>query len=162
MGIDSTSRNKVTKQIEKIIGKKNIAEKIELSIFNFSSEYAETNETPYLVQSIYDSKSEEIICQLNDIDSQYLINGLNNNSIKPSNVAYMKPEELNPEKYENFIKKREMEEHKKLNTVGSSVFTCSKCKKANCSVTQKQTRAGDEPPTTFVKCNECGHTFKYG
>jgi transcription elongation factor S-II len=99
---------------------------------------------------------------LTDIDSQYLINGLNNNSIKPSNVAYMKPEELNPEKYENFIKKREMEEHKKLNTVGSSVFTCSKCKKANCSVTQKQTRAGDEPPTTFVKCNECGHTFKYG
>ena len=162
MEIDSTSRNKVTKQIEKIIGKKNIAEKIELSIFNFSSEYAETNETPYLVQSIYDSKSEEIICQLTDIDSQYLINGLNNKSIKPKNVAYMKPEELNPEKYENFIKKREMEEHKKLNTIGSSVFTCSKCKKANCSVTQKQTRAGDEPPTTFVRCNECGHTFKYG
>jgi transcription elongation factor S-II len=74
----------------------------------------------------------------------------------------MKPEEINPEKYENFIKKREMEEHKKLNTVGSSVFTCSKCKKANCTVSQKQTRAGDEPPTTFVKCNECGHTFKYG
>lgn len=162
MEIESSSRDKVTKQIEKIIKKKNIAENIELSIFNFSTEYAETNETPYLIQSIYDSKSEEIICQLNDIDSQHLINGLKKKTIDSKKVAFMKPEEINPEKYENFIKKREMEEHKKLNTVGSSVFTCSKCKKANCTVSQKQTRAGDEPPTTFVKCNECGHTFKYG
>lgn len=162
MEIESSSRDKVTKQIEKIIKKKNIAENIELSIFNFSTEYAETNETPYLIQSIYDSKSEEIICQLNDIDSQHLINGLKKETIDSKKVAFMKPEEINPEKYENFIKKREMEEHKKLNTVGSSVFTCSKCKKANCTVSQKQTRAGDEPPTTFVKCNECGHTFKYG
>lgn len=162
MEIESSSRDKVTKQIDNIIKKKNIAENIEISIFNFSTEYAETNETPYLIQSIYDSKSEEIICQLNDIESQHLINGLKKETIDSKKVAFMKPEEINPEKYENFIKKREMEEHKKLNTVGSSVFTCSKCKKANCTVSQKQTRAGDEPPTTFVKCNECGHTFKYG
>jgi DNA-directed RNA polymerase subunit M/transcription elongation factor TFIIS len=162
MDINLDSRKKVTKQIEKIIEKKSIAIDIELSIYNFSTEYAEINETPYLVQSIYDSKSEEIICQLSHNDSQHLILGLKNKTIKALNVAFMKPEELNPEKYENIIKKREMEEHKKLNTVGSSAFTCSKCKKANCSITQKQTRAGDEPPTTFVKCNECGYTVKYG
>ena len=73
----------------------------------------------------------------------------------------MKPEELNPDKYENIIKKREMEEYKKKNTSGTSVFVCSKCKKSNCQVSQKQTRAGDEPPTTFVTCLECGYTFKF-
>jgi transcription elongation factor S-II len=160
MEINSSSREKVIKQIEKIIGEK-IAKNVELSIYNFSTEYAETNDTPYLVQSIYDSKSEEIICQLNDTDSQHLITGLKNKKIDATKVAFMKPEEINPEKYENFIKKREMEEYKKLNTVGSSVFTCTKCKKANCTVTQKQTRAGDEPPTTFVTCLECGNTFKF-
>ena len=54
-----------------------------------------------------------------------------------------------------------MEEYKKNNKVGSSAFTCTKCKKSKCSVSQKQTRAGDEPPTTFVSCLECGHTFKF-
>ena len=78
MEIDSSIREKVIKQIEKIFGEK-IAKNVELSIYNFSTEYAETNETPYLIQSIYDSKSEEIICQLNDIDSQHLINGLKKN-----------------------------------------------------------------------------------
>jgi DNA-directed RNA polymerase subunit M/transcription elongation factor TFIIS len=162
MDINLESRKKVIKQIEKIIEKKSIAEDIELSIYNFSTEYAETNDTPFLIESIYDSKSEEIICQLSDNDSQHLVSGLKDKTINALKVAFMKPEELNPEKYENIIKKREMEEHKKLNTVGSSAFTCSKCKKANCSITQKQTRAGDEPPTTFVKCNECGHTVNYG
>ena len=160
MEIDSASRNKVIKQIEKFIGEK-LATNVELSIYNFSTEYAETNDTPYLISSIYDSKSEEIICQLSNKESQFLIDGLKTKKINAKKVAFMKPEELNPEKYENFIKKREMEEYKKLNKVGSSVFTCSKCKKSNCSVTQKQTRAGDEPPTTFVTCLECGYTFKF-
>ena len=34
---------------------------------------------------------------------------------------------------------------------GSTAFTCAKCKKSNCQVSQQQTRSGDEPPTTFVK-----------
>lgn len=72
----------------------------------------------------------------------------------------MKPEELNPEKYEEIIKKREMEEYKKNNKIGSTVFTCPKCKKANCQITQKQTRSGDEPPTIYIICNECNHVKK--
>jgi DNA-directed RNA polymerase subunit M/transcription elongation factor TFIIS len=160
MEIGSTTRNNVIKQITKLLGDK-IAKNVELSIYNFSKEYAEINDTPYLIQSIYDSKSEEILCQLNNKESQYLVSSLKENKIDGEKVAFMKPEELNPEKYENIIKKREMEEYKKNNTTGSSVFTCAKCKKARCQVTQKQTRAGDEPPTTFVTCLECGHTFKF-
>ena len=53
-----------------------------------------------------------------------------------------------------------MEEYKKNNKVGSNAFTCSKCKKSKCSVTQKQTRAGDEPPTTYITCLECGNVVK--
>jgi DNA-directed RNA polymerase subunit M/transcription elongation factor TFIIS len=160
MDIDSATRNEVIKKIAKIIGDK-IAKDVELGILNFSKEYAETNDTPYLFQSIYDSKSEEIISQLANKESQYLVSSLKDKKIDGKKVAFMKPEELNPEKYENIIKKREMEEYKKNNTAGSSVFTCVKCKKSRCQVTQKQTRAGDEPPTTFVTCLECGHTFKF-
>lgn len=160
MEIENATRTEVTKQLEKVLDSK-IAKDVELSIYNFSKEYAETNDTPYLIESIYDSKSEEIICQLNSKESQYLRTGLKNKKIDGTKVAFMKPEEINPEKYENIIKKREMEEYKKNNTASSSAFTCVKCKKSRCQVTQKQTRAGDEPPTTFVTCLECGHSFKF-
>jgi len=160
MDIDSKSRADVIKQITKVISDK-LAKDVENSIFNFSKEYAEINDTPYLIQSIYDTKSEEIICQLLNKESDYLIKLIKEKKIDATKIAFMKPEELNPEKYENIIKKREMEEYKKNNTSGSTVFTCVKCKKARCQVTQKQTRAGDEPPTTFVSCLECGHTFKF-
>lgn len=160
MEIDAESRNDIIKQLNKILTK-DISKLIENSIYEFSSEYAETNKTPYLIQSIYDNKSEEIICQLLNKDSDYLLKAIKSNKIDPSKIAYMKPEILNPDKYENIINKREMEEYKKNNTVGTSVFTCAKCKKSKCKVTQKQTRSGDEPPTIFVTCLECGHTFRF-
>lgn len=160
MSINSTDRDNIIKKLETLIGNK-IAKDIETGIYNFSIEYAETNDTPYLVQSIYDCKSEEIISQLTNSESQYLITSLKEKKIDGKKIAFMKPEELNPEKYENIIKKREMEEYKKNNAASTDIFTCVKCKKSKCQITQKQTRAGDEPPTTFVTCIECGHTFKF-
>jgi DNA-directed RNA polymerase subunit M/transcription elongation factor TFIIS len=76
-------------------------------------------------------------------------------------VAFKNPEQLDPERYESIVKKREMEEYKKNNNSGTTAFTCSKCKKNRCQVSQKQTRAGDEPPTIFVTCLECNHAFKF-
>jgi|UniRef100_A0A6C0EED5 DNA-directed RNA polymerase subunit M/transcription elongation factor TFIIS len=153
-------RSNIINELSKYVDT-NKAKKIEQSIYNFSKKYAECNDTLFLIESIYENKSNEIISQLSNKDSKYLINSLQDNSIEAENLAFMKPEELNPEKYEEIIKKRELEEYKKNNTKGSSVFKCVKCKKANCQITQKQTRAGDEPPTTFVTCIECGHTFKF-
>ena len=161
MEIETECRKNVVKLLTKIIDSK-LANQIEESIFNFTKDYAETNDVPpFVVQSIYETKSNDIINEITNKKSEYLLNAIKNGSIKISEIAYMKPEELNPDKYENIVKKKEMEEYKKNNKVGSSVFTCTKCKKSKCSVSQKQTRAGDEPPTTFVECLECGHVFKF-
>jgi DNA-directed RNA polymerase subunit M/transcription elongation factor TFIIS len=158
MDIDSDTRKEIVNKLGAVLNEKQSKE-LEDGIYNFSKEYAEINDTPYLIQSIYDTKSDEIVCQL--LNSDFLVTAIKEKKIDPNKLAYMKPEELNPEKYESIIKKREMEEYKKNNKTGSSVFTCAKCKKSKCEVTQKQTRAGDEPPTTFVTCLECGHTFKF-
>ena len=158
MNIDTVGRKDIEKKISKVVGDK-FAKDIELSIYNYSKEYAEIQDTPYLLQQIYDDKAQQILCQL--LNQDYLAKAIKDKKIEAIKIAFMKPEELDPEKYESIIKKREMEEYKKNNTSGSSAFTCVKCKKARCQVTQKQTRAGDEPPTTFVTCLECGHTFKF-
>lgn len=160
MDIDTASRKDIEKQIAKVVGDK-LAKDVESSIYNFSKEYAEIQDSPYLIQQIYDDKAQQVLCQLLNQESDYLTKALKEKKIDAKKIAFMKPEELNPEKYESIIKKREMEEYKKNNTSGTSAFTCVKCKKSRCQVSQKQTRAGDEPPTTFVSCLECGHTFKF-
>jgi transcription elongation factor S-II len=160
MDIDKKARENTISKFKKIINDK-IAKDVENSIYNFSKEYATINETPYLLDSIYDTKSEEILAQLTNKESDFLVKALKSNKIDPTKIAFMKPEELDPDKYNSIIKKQQMAEYKKNNTEGSSIFTCSKCKKSKCSVTTKQTRSGDEPPTTFVNCLECGHTFKF-
>lgn len=152
------SRKQIIDKLNILMSDK-ISKDIEYSINQFSKEYAEINDTPYLIQSIYDTKAEEITNQI--LNSDFIVKAIKNKKIDPKKIAYLKPEELNPEKYESIIKKREMEEYKKNNKVGSTAFTCVKCKKSKCEVSQKQTRAGDEPPTTFVTCLECGHSFKF-
>jgi len=135
--------------------KKQYAKIIEESINEFAKEYSETNEVPFLFDSIYDTKLEEIISALCSNDK------LITSEEDAKRIAFMKPEELNPDNYEKIIKKKEMEEYKKNDVKSSSAFKCSKCKKSKCSVTQKQTRAGDEPATTFVNCLECGYNFSF-
>jgi DNA-directed RNA polymerase subunit M/transcription elongation factor TFIIS len=158
MEIDNNTRNTNVVSLSSLVDKKK-AKEIETSIYNFSVEYAETNNSPYLLESIYDNKFEEIICQLKN--NNYILDNIKNNTIDCTKIAFLKPEEINPEKYEKIIKKRELEEYKKNNVIGSDAFTCVKCKQSKCKVTQKQTRAGDEPPTTFVECLNCGHIFKF-
>jgi len=43
----------------------------------------------------------------------------------------------------------------------TDLLKCGKCKKRNCTYNQLQTRSADEPMTTFVLCNECGHRWKF-
>jgi transcription elongation factor S-II len=163
MTINIDIRNTNIKELTKFMCKKK-STLLETSIYNFSNNYASDNNITFLLESIYETKVIDIIsilnCDLNNNNS-YLINNINNNIINIDNIVNMKPEELNPALFENIVKRREMEEYKKNNKVGSNAFTCSKCKMANCLVSQKQTRSSDEPPTTFITCLECGHVFKF-
>ena len=128
---------------------------VEESIRKFSNEYALSNDTPYLIENIYDNKLEEIIDAL--CKNKDLIKKKEDAKL----IAFLRPEELYSENYEKLLKKKEIEEFKKNDIKSSSAFKCSKCKKSKCSVTQKQTRAGDEPATTFVNCLECGYNFSF-
>lgn len=158
--MDNSERKLILKRIEKFFDKK-ISEKIENSIFNFSEQYSETQGTPFLISQIYNDKAEEILCHLENKNKE-LIDGIKSKKIDPSKIAELKPQELNPEKYEKIQKKKDLEEYNKNNQASTDIFQCSKCKNRKCKVTEKQTRAGDEPATTFVECLECGNVWKMG
>ncbi len=162
--INKKIRENVFNKFAKLFGNE-IASKIEDSIYHFSNDYAENNNTPFLLESIYNSKADEIYCMLvgkNNENLEIAIKSFKNNKIDPSKISTMKPSELNlllsNKQYLDIIKKREFEMMIK-DTKASSAFECKKCKKRKCSITEKQVRAADEPATQFITCLECGHVF---
>lgn len=148
---------KTSNTIEKLgkFLKKDYAIKASQGIYDFSKQYAEENDIPSLIESIYDTKLDEIL------ESLCKNKGLVKNEYDSYNLAFLTPEELNPSEYESLLKKKEITDYKKSNIKASSAFKCSKCKEKACEVSQKQVRSGDEPMTTFVTCLKCGHSFSF-
>ena len=150
-------RQKNIKKISELLNEK-YAKKIEESVYNFSKEYTEDNETPFLLESVYSDKFNEIFNLLINKKSAFLIEAIKSNKIDPLKIANMRPDELNPDKYEKILKKKELEDFKKNNQNTSSAFKCPKCKERNSVITQKQTRQADEPATLYIECKSCGYT----
>jgi transcription elongation factor S-II len=57
--------------------------------------------------------------------------------------------------------KRETERTQHISGNVTDMFKCGKCKKRRCTYYQMQTRSADEPMTTFVRCVECNHRWKF-
>jgi DNA-directed RNA polymerase subunit M/transcription elongation factor TFIIS len=144
------------KKISELL-EKNIARKIEESVHSFAVAYTKETEMPFLLESIYSDKFTEIFNLLVNKKSKFLINALELEKIDPTKIAYMRPDELNPDKYEKIIQKKETEDFKKKNVATSSAYKCPKCGERKISITQKQTRAADEPATIYMECNVCGY-----
>jgi DNA-directed RNA polymerase subunit M/transcription elongation factor TFIIS len=143
-----------------------IALKIELSIFEYALIYClNNNYNEKFLKPIYDDIIQNIILNLNPdnhIQNKTFKVNLLNGKINPSDVAFMSPMQIHPDKWQNLIKKKEYKEWKKNNIEYSTAYKCSKCGEYKCKVTQAQTRSADEPMTTFVSCMVCHKTFKFG
>lgn len=156
--IDKIKREKILKDLSLKFNTEHAID-IEQSIYIFSQNYADDNGTPFLLENIYSSKADEILNLLNNKNLMFIIQAIKKGNINPKKIAFMKPAELNPNKFKDIIKKKEVEEMR-LNDKGStSTFKCKKCKKSKTSVVEKQVRSGDEPATLFITCLECGHVF---
>ncbi len=152
--MDIAKTNETILKLTKFL-KQDFAIKAEKGILDYSTAYANENEVPQLIENIYNTKLDDILESL--CNNKDLVKTQNS----AYNLAYLNPDELNPDKYETLIKKKEINEYKKKEIKSSSAFKCSKCKKNKCAVSQKQILAGDEPLTTFVTCLECGHSFSF-
>ena len=75
----------------------------------------------------------------------------------------MKPQYTFPENWKQLLdekNKREKMLYEVCKETVSSMFTCGRCKKKECTYYQLQTRSADEPMTTFVTCTNCGKRWK--
>jgi DNA-directed RNA polymerase subunit M/transcription elongation factor TFIIS len=159
MSIDKDYKNNFINKLIKLNINKKIAENIENAINNFCNNYTQTNNIPYLIQSIYETKMTEILSYL-ELKNSYLLNAINTNNIIIDDIPNLNPDQLNPEQFEDIKKQQNLKEAKSNSKKGTTAFPCPKCKKSNSKLTEKQMRSGDEPPTTFITCLECHHTHR--
>ena len=153
------NRNDIIKKINIIINNNNISNEIEKSIYNFSNEYLELNNSPaFLLDKIYNDKADDIINILNN--NKNIKTLINKEIISPEKIAYMRNEDLLPDKYKHILDKQNLQ--KKDISTKKSAFKCKKCTSDEVDISQVQIRSGDEPPSTFISCKKCGHKYKIG
>jgi len=159
MNIDSDIKNNFISKLIKLTIDKKTSESIEEAILKFCNEYTINNDTPYLLQSIYETKISEILACL-EIKNSYLLNAIKKKEININEIPTLNPDQLNPEQFADIKKKQQIKEAKSNSKKGTAAFPCPKCKKSNSKITERQMRSGDEPPTIFVTCLECNHTHR--
>uniref|UniRef100_A0A6B2EGU0 Transcription elongation factor n=1 Tax=Phlebotomus kandelakii TaxID=1109342 RepID=A0A6B2EGU0_9DIPT len=114
----------------------------------------------------YKNRIRSRVANLKDPKNPTLRTNFLGGAITAIKLAKMTPEEMASDEMkklrERFVK--EAINDAQLATVQGTktdLLKCGKCKKRNCTYNQIQTRSADEPMTTFVLCNECGHRWKF-
>jgi DNA-directed RNA polymerase subunit M/transcription elongation factor TFIIS len=79
-------------------------------------------------------------------------------------LASMKPWEISPgaweEAFDKVAKKHLVQTSADVESMPDGVVECRKCKSKKTSYTQLQTRAADEPMTSFFVCHNCGNRWR--
>tara|TARA_A100001388_G_scaffold179817_1_gene134634 strand:- start:446 stop:955 length:510 start_codon:yes stop_codon:yes gene_type:complete len=159
-------RANIVETLNKLIEDEKISRNLEKGIYNYSIKDAGLRavvkkwDNPYFVQ-LYIDRLRSIYFNINTTDT--LVSQMKEKKLKPSELAFMTHQEINPEKWNVLIEKKKERDKNKFDTpkAMTSDFKCYKCKKNECSYYQLQTRSADEPMTTFVNCLNCGARWKF-
>ena len=154
--------NIVAKIMEKIPEKS--AKNLEKGIFNWSLKEAGIRkivkkwDNPAFV-ILYTNRLKSIMINL----SPEIVEKLISKEIPSHQIAFMTHQELNPQKWDEAIKRKILRDKNKCETnieSATDAFVCRKCKGNKTNYYQMQTRSADEPMTTFVTCLNCDARWK--
>lgn len=114
----------------------------------------------------YRNRVRSRISNLKDPKNPGLRRNVLSGAISTGLIAKMMAEEMASDELKelrNAMTQEAIREHQMAKTSGTNtdLLQCGKCKKRNCTYNQVQTLSADEPMTTFVLCNECGHRWKF-
>lgn len=149
----------------------NISYQIERGIYNNVIDYC-TNQKIIkrwdnkVFRNIYIQKNISMYNNLNPdsyLENTRLIDRLKAKEFNPQELADMSNLYLFPENWKEVYDKKEKRDkvlYEANKDMATDLFTCSRCKKSECTYYQIQTRSADEPMTCFVTCLNCGKRWK--
>lgn len=164
---------------EKCIQKLNVlindiekCKKIEKSIYNFCTEQCKIKNIEPNIENNYFLRMyvNKLISLYNNLDKNSYIknssfyNKVMDNTIEIEKIAFLSPQEINPEHWKKYIDKQNaQDEFLYSRTAGTKTqeYKCGRCKQRDCTYYQLQVRCSDEPMTTFINCLNCGNSWSY-
>jgi DNA-directed RNA polymerase subunit M/transcription elongation factor TFIIS len=164
-----TLRVTTLNKINKFIKNKKISEQIEAGIMKFTNKTC-TKKICY--EAIYQLKSNNLIANM-DPDSQIANTKFIDRILKKKlkfggviitdyeTIAFMKPQEIFPEKWADEENRKKIKEDKSTNLATTDAYPCPECKARRASVSPPiQIRSADEPMTVYVTCLNCNHVSR--
>lgn len=150
-----------------------IARDMEVGVFNSTIAHADVKrivkawKIPAFTRA-YIEKARSVIANMDGrsyVHNTRLLERMRDREFLPHDVAFMTPEQLFPELWSEVIdrhlKKKESAFEYKI-SAQTDAFKCGKCKKSECTYYELQTRCADEASTIFVKCVNCGNSWRIG
>lgn len=167
----NTIRSNISNEFSKLLKHKSKGKKIEKSIYEFTIDYLSKGKIMISLNSnfrkIYSDKSRSLYNNIDpcnkEIGNTNFINKIKKGHIDLDKIAFMKREEIFPEKWNTYIEKQQadlyfqFEENKSIIT---DQFKCMACKNNKCSYYSLQIRSCDEPETCFITCLTCHKKWK--
>lgn len=164
-------RQNSVKKLNSILKNKTLAETIEESVYNHTCELAQSRNLKQdfdiiNFKRLYVNKLLSLYVNLNKksyVNNQNLLSRIKKGNIDVTKIAWMKPQELFPEKWKELIERKEASEefmYLKKHEIETNIFKCDKCKERRCTYYQAQKKKSDEPMTTFITCMNCGNKWQ--
>jgi DNA-directed RNA polymerase subunit M/transcription elongation factor TFIIS len=131
---------------------------------NLSVDYVKDDVHDPIFMSIYEDKLNELVSNMDpmaEIPNPFLLDRLNNMTLDEiGEVVRWKQTQMFPEYWQRELEKMDKELMMRNTVKTTDLHTCRKCGQNKITFYMKQTRAADEPITTFYKCQVCGHGWK--
>lgn len=140
-----------------------VCESIENGIYDFTEQYCKNeNNISDMASCIYRDCCLNIIfnCNKNNSTIQKICKNISKNKFNAYNLAFLRPEELDEDKWKKIIQRNKNTEDRMNNLHTIEWKPCRDCKNKSYFYYQMQTRSADEPMTTFFVCKNCGRTSK--
>jgi DNA-directed RNA polymerase subunit M/transcription elongation factor TFIIS len=164
-------RDIVKNQVEKLFeenyeGASEIAESLELSIYNHSIEIAlEPSWEDNSFVACYKNTAFRVLSNLTDNPNASLVwDMIDNGEIDPDELVEIEPGKLDPERWEKAkrtVIDKVMFEKPDPEKMHDGEFKCPKCGSMKTTYYQLQTRSSDEAQTVFCLCHKCSYRFRF-
>lgn len=115
---------------------------------------------------LYIEKARSVISNVDGksyVENSKLLERLKEKEFLPHDIAFMTPENMHPERWSasvDILMKKYENAYENKAVAMTDMFKCGKCKKRECTFYELQTRSGDEATTIFIRCINCGHSWR--
>jgi DNA-directed RNA polymerase subunit M/transcription elongation factor TFIIS len=149
------------------------AKDFEIGIYNWSINYADKhkvikNWSNQKFLNLYLEKARSNISNIDKnsyIENERLLKRLNEKEFLPHDIAFMKPQNVFPERWTNILDlylKRYENAYENRVVAMTDMYRCGKCKKNETVYHEIQSRSADESATIHIRCINCGNGWKIG